>query len=41
MSITQDEKFKDDGDNLTKKRLILRSFEFLKLCKEFHGYCLT
>ena len=38
MSITQDEMFKGDGDNLTKKRLILRSFEFPKRCKEFHEY---
>ena len=38
MPITQDEMFKGDGDNLTKKRLILRSFEFPKRCKEFHEY---
>ena len=30
MSITQDEKFKGNGDNLIKKRLILRSFDFPK-----------
>ena len=41
MSITQDEKFKGNGDNLTKKRLILRSFDFPKRCKEFHEYFLT
>ena len=40
-SITQDEKFKGNGDNLMKKRLILRSFDFPKRCKEFHEYFLT
>ena len=33
MSITQDEKFKGDGDNLIKKRLMLPSFDFHKTLK--------
>ena len=38
MSITQDEKFKGNGDNLIKKKIDL---DFPKRCKEFHEYFLT
>ena len=41
MSVLKMKSLKGNGDNLLKKRLILRSFDFPKLCKEFHEYFLT